>query len=84
MDIINNMPIILKILILSLIELGFIIMYWECGGDDLEFFNPLRNYEEWDSMNWFGVILFTTLLNILFPAYSLAYWFWKLCTVGRK
>ena len=25
----------------------------------LQFFNPISNYEAWNTMNWFGVIFFT-------------------------
>lgn len=45
--------------------------------------NPIHNYKRW-KMNWFGVIFFTALINIVFPIYSICYWFYKLCTVGRK
>lgn len=48
------------------------------------FFNPIRNYKTWTSMNWFGVILGTTLLHVLLPVYAVCYWFYKLCTFGRK
>lgn len=51
---------------------------------DFSFFNPVCNYEQWCNMNWFGVIFFTLLINITCPVYALCYWFWKLCTVGRK
>lgn len=51
---------------------------------DFSFFNPICNYKNWSSMNWFGVIFFTLLLNIAFPVYAFGYWFYKLCTVGRN
>lgn len=51
--------------------------------EDLEFFDPCRNYKKWKNMNWFGVIFFTILLNIALPVYALIYWFLKLCRVGR-
>lgn len=52
--------------------------------EDFSFFNPIRNYKKWSSMNWFGVIFFTLLLNIILPVYAFGYWFYKLCTVGRN
>lgn len=52
--------------------------------DYFEIFNPIRNYKRWENMNWFGVILFTTLLNLICPILSIGFWFYKLCTVGRK
>lgn len=50
----------------------------------LSFFNPIRNYKTWTRMNWFGVILGTTFLHVLLPVYAVGYWFYKLCTFGRK
>lgn len=52
--------------------------------EDFSFFNPIRNYQKWNCMNWFGVIFFTLLLNIVLPVYAFGYWFYKLCTVGRN
>lgn len=52
--------------------------------DVFDLFNPIRNYKTWTSMNWFGVILGTVLLHVLFPVYAVIYWFYKLCTFGRK
>lgn len=52
--------------------------------EDLSFCNPIRNYKKWSNINWFGVIFFTLLLNIICPVYAFGYWFYKLCTVGRK
>lgn len=52
--------------------------------DEFNIFNPIRNYKTWTSMNWFGVILGTILLHALLPVYAVIYWFYKLCTFGRK
>lgn len=52
--------------------------------DTFDFFNPIRNYKTWTSMNWFGVILGTVFFHILLPVYAVVYWFYKLCTFGRK
>ena len=49
-----------------------------------DIFNPIRNYKHWEKLNWFGVILFTTILNLLCPVLSIGYWFYKLCTIGMK
>lgn len=75
--------IILGFIILSIMEFSWIIDFYE-GDFTLEFLNPIRNYDTWDNMNWFGVIIFTIIMNVLFPLYSVCYWFWKLCTVGRR
>ena len=34
--------------------------------------------------NWFGTTCLTILANVAFGPTALCYWFYKLCTVGRK
>ena len=55
---------------------------------DLTFLNPIRNYEEWEALNWFGVGVTTILLNIICLPYAVCYWIYKLVrwmfTVGRQ
>lgn len=51
---------------------------------DLSVFNPIRNYDKWDDLNWFGVGVMTLLFNIFFIPYAICYWIYKLFTVGRK
>jgi hypothetical protein len=70
------------VLFISFVECIFLTMAFEV--EDLSFFNPIRNYKKWTSMNWFGVIFFTLLLHTALPLYAIGYWFYKLCTVGRK
>lgn len=53
-------------------------------GLDLSIFNPIRNYNQWRKINWFGVIVATILLNVIFPLYAIVYWGYKLVTVGRR
>lgn len=52
------------------------------------YFNPLDNYEEWDKLNMFGVLVFTLLLSILFAPWAIIYWVFKILvamfTVGRR
>lgn len=74
--------VIAMIYIISFIDLWALVAFDAIY--DLSFFNPIRNYKEWIFMNWFGVIFFTILLNVICPVYALCYWFYKLCTVGRK
>ena len=45
--------------------------------------NPLFIYEHID-VNWFGALLLTLVANVIFVPYAISYWFYKLCTVGRK
>ena len=48
---------------------------------DFSMFNPIRNYEEWESMNWFGVGVTTLLLNIIFIPCALLYWMFKIIEI---
>ena len=47
------------------------------------FVNPkvIYNYLK---VNWFGVWLLAIICNILCPIVAIVYWFYKICTVGRK
>lgn len=73
----------LLFIILTLIEVVFVLDVMD-DPDGFAFFNPIRNYKTWTSMNWFGVIFVTLMLNVIMPLYAIGYWFYKLCTVGRK
>lgn len=52
------------------------------------YFNPIVNYEEWDKLNMFGVLVFTLLISILFAPWAIIYWVFKILvamfTVGKK
>lgn len=52
------------------------------------YFDPIDNYDEWDKLNIFGVLVFTLLLNLLFAPFALLYWTIKILvfifTVGRR
>ena len=64
--------------------------YFACTGlyAGHHYFNPLDNYEEWDKLNMFGVLVFTLLLSILFAPWAIIYWVIKILvamfTVGRR
>ena len=46
-------------------------------------FNLIRVYKEFN-LNWFGCIILVLLAHLLFLPIAIIYWFYKLCTVGRK
>lgn len=48
------------------------------------YLNPFFLYKYHSKLNWFGVICIALLYNLLCPLITIAYWFYKLCTVGRK
>lgn len=51
---------------------------------DFSIYNPIRNYKEWTSFNWFGITIITIIINIVLLPYAIGYWIYKLFTVGRK
>lgn len=49
----------------------------------LQWINPMIIYRE-VKVNWFGCIVLTILAHIVAGPWCLLYWFYKLCTIGRK
>jgi hypothetical protein len=47
------------------------------------FCNPKWIYNH-TKTNWFGTICLTILANMAFGPTAVCYWFYKLCTVGRR
>lgn len=69
------------IIIIGWNALGFII---GCGIGEWYQLNPKLIWEQYDTVNIFGCTVLTIVLNLLCPVFSIGYWFYKLCTVGRK
>lgn len=46
--------------------------------------SPINVYQYHHKVNYFGCLWLTLFYNLLCPAASALYWFYKLCTVGRK
>lgn len=63
---------------------GGIITSFVKDWGDLSIFNPKRNYDKWETLNWFGIIVITLFLNIIFIPYAVIYWVYILFTIGRK
>lgn len=63
----------------------FIILVSLENGDTvgLQWINPIVIYDN-VSVNWFGCIVLTILAHIVAGPWTIFYWFYKLCTVGRK
>ena len=51
--------------------------------ENFEAFNPKWIYDNF-SVNWFGCILLTLIVNLACPIGSIGYWFYKLCAIGRR
>lgn len=50
---------------------------------NFDFFMPTYIYEHC-KVNWFGAIILFLFVNLLCPVWSIGFWFYKLCTIGRK
>lgn len=48
-----------------------------------EFVNPIHVHK-YNHVNWFGAIIVALIYNALCPIGAVCYWFYKLCTFGRK
>ena len=73
----------LGLLFIGLIILNFIILF-KCSMNNIErIFNPKKFYEDCE-LNWFGCALVLIFSHLCFFIVAFCYWFYKLCTVGRK
>ena len=52
--------------------------------DGFELVNPYHVYKYHKRLNWFGAIIVSVFYTALCPVGTVCYWFYKLCTVGRK
>lgn len=55
-----------------------------CYQDAIEFCNPCVVYKYNKRVNWFGALVLSLMYSALSPLGTTIYWFYKLCTVGRK
>lgn len=51
--------------------------------DDFSFLNPIKIYKTYH-VNYFGAALICIVYNFMCPIGSIGYWFYKICTFGRK
>lgn len=63
--------------------IGFGLAYMLMGSEGLEYVNPIWIYKKY-RVNYFGAAVLCILFNLICPIGSICYWFYKLCTVGRK
>lgn len=57
---------------------------WVNKCDGCEFVNPYWIYRYCKNVNWFGAIILALLFSVLLPVPAIGYWFYKLCTIGRR
>ena len=80
----------------TILKAIFYFMVWSVGGaiilgisgvliefNDLSFMNPIKIYKTY-KVNYFGAAIICIIYNLLCPIGSIGYWFYKLCTFGRK
>lgn len=66
---------------------GFLIdIVWLTNkyADGWELCNPYWAYQYHKGVNWFGATMLSLLFTALCPIGAVCYWFYKLCTVGRR
>ena len=79
---IGSIALIFVLLVLIGGEISCVISEFT-NSDGFEFVNPIWLYKKY-KVNRFGSILIALLFNILCFPFSICYWLYKLCTVGRK
>ena len=62
---------------------GFIIALLSMDSTGFEYVNPCWIYRHYH-VNYFGAALLFIVFNLLCPIVSFCYWFYKICTFGRK
>lgn len=80
----------------TILKTIFFLVIWNgCGGiililldvlnkfDDFSYVNPIKIYKTY-RVNYFGAALICIIYNLLCPIGSIGYWFYKICTIGRK
>lgn len=70
--------------------LGIVPILCHCGpygaiaqSSGMEFVNPVFVYKH-NKVNWFGAFVVASFYGFICPIATTGYWFYKLCTVGRK
>jgi hypothetical protein len=72
----------------SVLGLGVLLIATESSSilgnvDGFEFVNPYWIYKNY-KVNYFGTIVLFIIYNLICPLGTICYWFYKLCTIGRK
>ena len=80
---INTIIILIFAWIIGLvINIGWIANNKYCDG--FELCNPYWAYKYYKNVNWFGACMISLVFTALCPPIAIIYWFYKLCTIGRK
>ena len=65
---------------------GIVCVMWgyNKNTEGWELCNPRWTYRYHTSVNWFGALVLALVYTVFCPAGALCYWFYKICTIGRK
>lgn len=69
--------------VFGIIILAFLFAETRIDMGTLDWLSPKWIYRNYN-VNWFGTFCLTVFFNLLCPILSIGFWFYKLCTVGRK
>jgi hypothetical protein len=69
--------------LLGSLGVGMIIDSIFLEGNMWDIMNPYRVRQN-SKVNWFGAVIVSLLCTVLCPVWALCYWFYFLCTIGRK
>lgn len=64
--------------------LSFVKIKWAGAVESMAVVNPIVVHKYNKRVNWFGAIVLALVFTALCPLGAAGYWFYKLCTVGRK
>ena len=82
----NEFNIVVLIILWGLLSLGINLDFLSRKGR--VYLNPIENYKNWHCLNWFGVSVFTLIINIAFLPIAILYWvlrfFAFIFTTGRR
>lgn len=71
------------IIIIAWSAIGFGVAFTSMDSEGFEYVNPIWIYKKY-RVNYFGAAMICIFYNLISPIGSICYWFYKLCTVGRK
>lgn len=74
---------ITKFIIIISLAIQFVMLIVPRDFNFDELFNPITIYKE-HKVNYFGAFLLTLFSNCFLFIYAICFWFYKLCTIGRK
>ena len=63
--------------------IGFGVAFTSMDAEGFEYVNPIWIYKKY-RVNYFGAAMICIFYNFISPIGYICYWFYKLCTVGRK